>query len=69
MSNATTNPRLYQCCSGFCIDLLRLLSEKMSFDYELFEVPDRKWGAYDKVVHSFRTTSTSRENRPFITFN
>jgi len=48
--NATTNPKLYQCCSGFCIDLLRLLSEKISFDFELFEVPDKKWGAFEMVI-------------------
>ena len=40
---------LYQCCSGFCIDLLRLISEKIGFDFELFQVPDKKWGAFDKV--------------------
>jgi len=26
-----------------------MLGEKISFDFELFEVPDRKWGAYDRV--------------------
>jgi len=26
-----------------------MLGEKISFDFELFEVPDRKWGAYDWV--------------------
>ena len=51
-SNATANSKLYQCCSGLSIDLLKMLSEKISFDFELFEVPDKKWGAYDKVRHS-----------------
>ena len=47
--NATTNSSLYQCCSGLCIDLLRMLSKDVGFDYELFEVDDEKWGAFDKV--------------------
>ena len=47
--NATTNSCLYQCCSGLCIDLLRMLSKDVGFDYELFEVDDEKWGAFDKV--------------------
>jgi len=47
--NATTDTHSYQCCSGLCVDLLKLLGEKISFDFELFEVPDRKWGAYDRV--------------------
>ena len=49
VANATRDPTLYKCCSGLCIDLLRLLSDKIGFDYELFEVEDEKWGAYDKV--------------------
>jgi len=31
------------------MDLLKLLSEKIGLVFELFEVPDKKWGAYDKV--------------------
>jgi hypothetical protein len=26
-----------------------MLGDKIGFDFELFEVPDRKWGAFDKV--------------------
>lgn len=43
----TTNPNLYQCCSGFCIDLLLQLSKELEFDFELFQVRDGKWGAYN----------------------
>jgi len=50
--NVTTNQRKYHCCSGLCIDLLKMLGEKISFDFELFEVPDGKWGAYDRVGFS-----------------
>ena len=48
--NDTTNSSLYQCCSGLCIDLLFKLSEKMRFDYELFQVEDGLWGGYDEVI-------------------
>ena len=47
--NATANASLYQCCSGFCIDMLKILSEKIGFEYDLFEVEDRKFGAFDRV--------------------
>ncbi|XP_078611649.1 glutamate receptor ionotropic, kainate 2-like [Branchiostoma floridae x Branchiostoma japonicum] len=33
--------------SGFCIDLLEWLSEKLGFRYELYEVEDNNFGAYD----------------------
>ena len=49
MTNATSNSNLYQCCSGLCIDLLKYLSDKIGFEYDLFQVEDRKFGAYDKV--------------------
>ena len=47
--NATTNPELYQCCSGFCIDLLTMLSEHIGFEFDLFQVEDGIWGAPDPV--------------------
>ena len=49
MTNATSNAALYQCCSGLCIDLLTYLSEKIGFEYDLFQVEDKKFGAYDAV--------------------
>ncbi|XP_064639795.1 glutamate receptor ionotropic, NMDA 2B-like isoform X2 [Lineus longissimus] len=48
VANATSNSSLYKCCSGFCIDLLRHLSEEMGFEYQLSEVEDEIWGAPDK---------------------
>ena len=50
VTNATANSNLYQCCSGLCIDLLKYLSDKIGFEYDLFQVEDRKFGAYDKVL-------------------
>lgn len=32
---------------GFCIDLLRLISEMVGFDYSIELVPDGKYGVYD----------------------
>lgn len=39
--NLTTNDRL----EGFCIDLLKTIAEMLGFKYELYLVPDRKFGA------------------------
>ena len=49
VANATTNSSLFKCCSGFCIDLLREISDRIGFDYELFRVEDGTWGAPDAV--------------------
>lgn len=37
------------CCTGLCVDLLSILSDRLSFDYEMYEVPDRSWGIQDEV--------------------
>ncbi|XP_048763861.2 glutamate receptor ionotropic, NMDA 2B-like [Ostrea edulis] len=42
------NQTVPRCCAGLCIDILSILSSKMQFDYELYEVPDRTWGLPDQ---------------------
>ena len=42
-----SNSSLFQCCSGFCVDLLKKFSHDMSFDYQLKRVKDGRWGGVE----------------------
>ncbi len=39
------NPAFYKCASGFYIDLLLVLKERLAFTFEIYEVEDKKWGS------------------------
>ncbi|XP_006569535.1 glutamate receptor ionotropic, NMDA 2B isoform X2 [Apis mellifera] len=45
--SAQKNESFFQCCSGFCIDLLQKFSEEIGFTYELVRVEDGKWGTLE----------------------
>nr|KAF7426889.1 hypothetical protein H0235_006583 [Vespula pensylvanica] len=47
IQSAQKNGSFYQCCSGFCIDLLQKFSEEIGFTYELARVEDGKWGTLE----------------------
>lgn len=48
------NDTVLRCCAGLCVDLLKILSTEMKFDYDFYEVPDQTWGLPDQVVY-FKT--------------
>ncbi|XP_043198782.1 glutamate receptor ionotropic, NMDA 2B-like, partial [Amphibalanus amphitrite] len=45
MTEARADPRLFRCCSGFCIDLLEKFADDLGFTYDLFRNEDGLWGA------------------------
>ncbi|XP_021352359.1 glutamate receptor ionotropic, NMDA 2B-like [Mizuhopecten yessoensis] len=44
------NGTVVRCCAGLSIDLLNILSEKMAFDFVLFEVADRSFGVQNEIT-------------------
>ncbi|XP_052800896.1 glutamate receptor ionotropic, NMDA 2B-like [Mya arenaria] len=43
-----TNGTVDYCCTGFCIEVLQTLAEKMNFEFVIYEVPDGQWGIPDE---------------------
>ena len=37
------------CCTGLCVDLLKKMTDRMEFNYEMYEVGDQKWGIQNNV--------------------
>lgn len=50
ISSNSSNQLHVFCVSGLMIDLLGLIQDKLSFSYELYLVPDGKYGAIDDVT-------------------
>jgi hypothetical protein len=45
-----SDPHHYQCCSGFYIDIFNVLKDRLQFEFELYQVLDRTWGARNPVT-------------------
>jgi hypothetical protein len=45
-----SDPQHYQCCSGFYIDIFNILKDRLKFEFELYQVRDRTWGARNPLT-------------------
>lgn len=50
--NLTTGVKAHYCCEGYCIDLLKELSKKLNFTYELSLVSDGQYGNFEYTEDS-----------------
>ncbi|KAK8764714.1 hypothetical protein V5799_032678 [Amblyomma americanum] len=48
-TNSTDGITYPFCCEGYCMDLLRTLSERLNFTYTLYQVQDGQYGTFDFV--------------------
>ncbi|PVD39222.1 hypothetical protein C0Q70_01850 [Pomacea canaliculata] len=52
-----SNTTVPMCCIGLSVDLLRVFSRELNFDFDFFEVEDGMWGAINKSTEPFDITS------------
>lgn len=48
-TNITDGVAYPYCCEGYCMDLLKSLSQKLNFTYTLYQVQDGQYGTFDFV--------------------
>ena len=59
MEKNNPNSTIFNCCSGFCVDLLQKFSNDLKFDFALKRVKDGLWGGSVKVRRCLLYTSPS----------
>ncbi|CAF2443636.1 unnamed protein product [Rotaria sp. Silwood2] len=58
----------YQCCSGFYIDIFNILKDRLKFEFELYQVPDRTWGGRNPITNKWNgLIAELLENRADLT--
>ncbi|CAF1490209.1 unnamed protein product [Adineta steineri] len=58
----------YQCCSGFYIDIFNILKDRLKFEFELYQVLDRTWGARNPLTNKWNgLVAELLENRADLT--
>ncbi|CAF1176648.1 unnamed protein product [Adineta ricciae] len=63
-----SDPHHYQCCSGFYIDIFNVLKERLKFEFELYQVLDRTWGARNPITNKWNgLVAEILENRADLT--
>ncbi|NP_001191485.1 NR2 [Aplysia californica] len=45
-----SNVTVKKCCTGLSMDLLKILSDELNFEYKITEVRDGKWGGMNKMT-------------------
>ncbi|KAF6208028.1 hypothetical protein GE061_016477 [Apolygus lucorum] len=66
-TNNTGNARFY----GFCVDVLKIISKEVGFDYIIELVPDRKYGAQDPYTKQWNgiVDHLMKNETPYVMMN
>ncbi|CAF4269283.1 unnamed protein product [Rotaria socialis] len=63
-----SDPYHFQCCSGFYIDIFSILKDRLKFEFELYQVPDRTWGGRNPLTNKWNgLVAELLENRADLT--